>query len=505
MHEKLIAAYDFGTSGCKIALIDLKGVVKSSAYWSYDYETNTQGWAEVNPDVYWDALCRVTSMALSKGHFEKQSICALSIATIWRGIIPVDATGDVLYNNILWLDGRASIEAEMLCKTMGTTYFSDKDYWPKLLWYKTNRPELYEKTAQILEVSTYLRYRLTGETVTALPNHFTKSTDPVSQNAFDQFLRIAGIDKALFPPLVDSSAHVGNVTASAAEKTGIPADIPVYAGCTDLMAIPIGSGASGLGDSHVYLGTSGWFGQITPLSKRKSCFLAAPCTVNTDITFYGLNTACPAVDWTISRFYPQELKEMGNDIYAFLEKDLASIPAGSGGLLASTWLRRERPPVHKTAQGVFLNIHFQHTRQHFVTAMREAAAYMLRWNRERTEQLSGIHSEIIRVAGGGAMSDHWMQILANVLKTPVEVPASPQFAGALGAAACALVGMGELTCFEEIKTLTGTAKCFEPMDCGSVYDEMYLAFRELGALNNIFDKLNQIKEKEVLYNTPSPP
>jgi len=128
MHEKLIAAYDFGTSGCKVALIDLLGKVRCSASVSYGYETNVQGWAEQNPKHYWDALCQVTPAALNAGGFDKADICAAAIATIWKGIIPLDQHGNVLHHNILWLDGRATEEAAFLCQTLETEYLSHKGF-----------------------------------------------------------------------------------------------------------------------------------------------------------------------------------------------------------------------------------------------------------------------------------------------------------------------------------------------------------------------------------------
>ncbi|MGI6587021.1 MAG: xylulokinase [Lutisporaceae bacterium] len=491
MNEKLIAAYDFGTSGCKLALIDFFGAVRASASSSYCFETPHLGWAEQDPTVYWDALCKVTPAALAYGGLSKDCICAAVFATIWKGIIPVDRNGQPLRNNILWLDGRAKKEAAELNEKLGIDILSHKDYWPKLLWYLRNEPKKYENTHIIFDVNSYLCFLLTGEAAVSSANHFTKSEDPISQQAYDRFFKVSEIEKKLFPLMVSPSDEIGRITQQASAMTGLPEGIPVFAGCTDVMAIPVGVGASVVGSSHVYLGTSGWFGQITPISKRKSCFLASPYTPASDVTIYGLNAACTAIDWAIARFYPQELAEMGMEIYSFLEKDLAKVPAGSDGLIATTWLYNERPPVYEKARGLYLNISCHHERQHFVNAMRESVAYMLRWKKELMEQVSGIQSSTIRVAGGGARSSHWMQILANVLNIPVEITAAPQYAGALGAASCALIGLKELSSFEDMGKVIHASKCFWPDEQNEIYNNFYDAYRELPVLNGIFDKLNK--------------
>ena len=127
---------------------------------------------------------------------------------------------------------------------------------------------------------------------------------------------------------------------------------------------------------------------------------------------------------------------LGDGVYPFLEEELGSVPAGSQNLLVSNWLYGERPPIAYDAYAMFLNVTHRHDRRHFVHAMREACAYMLRLRRQEVEQTYGFPCGTLRVAGGGALSPLWMQTMADVMQVPVETVAHTQHAGAVGVACC---------------------------------------------------------------------
>lgn len=492
--SKFIASYDFGTSSCKLAIVDMKGNVRGSATVEYPVIALQTEWAEQNPDEYWNAACVVTRKALANAEVEPVQVCGIVFATIWKGIIPLDKHDRPLRNSILWRDGRAEREAAWLNEQLGVSSLSHKDYWPKLLWYRQNEPRLYEQTQMILDVSSYVKFLATGIFSQDMSNHFTRSFDSATQSVYTKMLHLSDIDVDLFPPIVKQTEQVGTLTNMAASDLGLMEGTPVFGGCTDVMAITVGSGATECNDANVYLGTSGWYAQATPYSKRIDSFLIAPYTTEVDITMYGLNAACTAVDWAISCFYPEQLEKVGKEfIYSLLERELSDIPAGSDSLVATSWIFGERPPVHKDSRGLFINITGKHDRRHFVNAIRESEAYMLKWKREITEQVSGIRPERIRAVGGGSLSTTWMQILADVLETTIEIPKSPQFAGAIGAAACALVGLGELKSLSEIKEIVEIQQYFNP-NANHVerYHHLYDTYRQLHVLNPLFSKLNSI-------------
>ena len=127
--EKYIASYDIGTSGVKIALLDLEGNVKGIATESYRLITPAPGWAEQDPMDHWNAVCKVTKEALKKASVSPETVVGLVFNTQWKGIIPVDKDGNVLHNAIIWLDGRGGDQAEKINQRLNRPGFlCERDY-----------------------------------------------------------------------------------------------------------------------------------------------------------------------------------------------------------------------------------------------------------------------------------------------------------------------------------------------------------------------------------------
>ncbi len=495
-HEKLVAAYDFGTSGAKLAFVNLEGNVRHVSSGSYSFCTPQLGWAEMDPGVYWDTACVLMQRLLAQSGVRAEDIAAIVFGTIWKGIIPISKDGRVLCPSMLWLDGRAHAQAEALNARFGENIFHHKDYWSKLYWLKQNRPDVFAEAAHILDFNAFLKWKATGEISADLANHYTRSFDGRTQAFYDAYLQYCGIDAALFPPITDCTDLVGQVTSAAVACLGVSKGTPVYGGCTDVMAIPVGAGATCVGDSHIYLGTSGWFGQITPVAARVHPVLAAPFCREADVSINGINAACSAIDWAIARFYAEERRTLGDGVYPYLETDLADIPAGSDRLLATNWLYGERPPVPEEAYAMFLNVTYRHDRRHFVHAMREACLYMLRWRREAVEQRYGHPCTALRAVGGGAKSAQWMQMLADVMQVPVETVAHTQHAGAAGVACCALIGMGVFSGFADARRCARVEHVYLPeQEASEKYERMYRAYLDVTAeMAGAFRILGRLEE-----------
>jgi xylulokinase len=494
MSDEYIASFDIGTSKCKLSLIDKRGSLFSTCSVEYTFSSPKPNWAEQKPEEYWKAVCQVTKMILQQTGIKKENIIAMVFATIWKGIIPLDQSDQVLYNNIIWLDGRANKQAVWLNQRMNIEYFSRKDYWPKLLWFKEENPDLYRKTASILDVNAYLKFKATGSKSTDISNHFIRSHDPVQQESYDRFLDTAEINKDLFPPLTQSTDCVGELNQTAADELGLCKGTRVYAGCSDIAAIAIGSGNAIVDSQHIYFGTSGWFGIVKSSTKTFSsnCGRVAPLHRDADIVIAGTNAACGSLEWAIDQFFLSEKQAMGKSIYEFIQEQLNHVPAGSDGLLASNWLFGEMPPLNPKARAVFINLKQSHDRFYLIKAMLEAVCYMLRWKRELLLEQLGKDPGIIRAVGGGSLNDHWMQILSDILGIPVAVPDYPQYAGTLGAGYCALLGLGLCSGFDEIGNRIMVKKIFLPRSHNlPIYKLMFESFLAIEpALQDIFNHLN---------------
>jgi len=155
MQKQFVLAYDLGTSGVKGVLVDAKGDLACAATCDYPYERPREGWAEQDPDAYWDGVCEVTGKLLADSGIAADQILGISFGTLWKGIIPV--SGDrVLRKSILWLDGRADRQAQRINGTFPNASYTGFDYWPKLLWLRENEPQLVAAADLFVEGNTFL-------------------------------------------------------------------------------------------------------------------------------------------------------------------------------------------------------------------------------------------------------------------------------------------------------------------------------------------------------------
>ena len=472
-----IMSFDAGTSGIKAVLVGVDGTIRASANAGYALLRPHDGWAEQVPAEYWTAACRAARSVMEKSGAAPEDVVGVVFATQWKGMIPLDAEGNVLHNSIIWMDTRAGEEAAQLAAVSGRACVA-RDYWPRVVWFKKHYPALYEKTVCILEANGYLKYRATGKMATDQGEHFTRSPIPRVQELFDAMLAAGELDPDLFPPVVNSTDEVGRLTEEGAADMGLCAGTPVFGGLCDIPAVTIGAGASAVGGAHIYLGTSGWLGLTRAVGDGKP---RIPMVVAEDrwVHTAGMQAACMSYDWCLRTFYCAELAQLGDGIFDFVEKELSQIPAGSLGLTALPSLNGEGGPFSPTMRAGFTNVTASHDRRHMVNAVLEGICCILRLRKEMIEKDSGQTITRVNAVGGGAGSDHWMQMMADILQVEVCVPENARYAGALGAAYCAMIGLGLCRDFDECADKVRIARRFLPKaENKEVYDEKWERFRK---------------------------
>lgn len=492
MDKKYIAAYDFGTSGVKAVLVGTDGRVLKYSTAGYPLVTPRSGWAEQDPEAYWNAVCQATKNVLNDAGIKPDAVIGIVFSTMWKGIIPVDADGTPLHNCIIWLDARAEKQAEVLNECLHTDRFCAQDYWARLMWLRDEKPEIYEKAAHILENNSYLKFRATGKMSVDLSNCLVASPKEDLQREYDEIMKATGLDMDKFPPYHMPWDRLAGLTANAAEEMGLCEGTPVFGGCGDIPAIDIGSGSSALGAAHIYLGSSGWLGITADCRRDNVGEVYQSLDNDKEILLYTMQSACMSFDWAIRCFYGTEWKELGGDVYGLVEKEISTVPPGSENLLASPWLHGERPPLSDKARGLYFNICSHHERRHFVSAMQESICYMFRSKLDAYREQTGKDISVLRVVGGGTSSNRWMQAMADILGVTIEVPADSRHTGAIGAAYCALIGLGRCADFEEANKVIRVEKRFEPrVDNKEIYDRQYHLFCGLfPALRDLFTQIN---------------
>lgn len=242
-----IAAYDFGTSGVKAAIVDYEGNLIASSERGYPLLCPQHGYAEQDPEDYWKAVCGATRAAVEEAGISKENVLGLAFSTQGMGIIPVAADGTVLYNNITWVDSRAGDQANRINAMIGEEYLNANDVVPKLLWLRENEPEIYEKTAYFMDCTCFLNYKCTGEVYMELTRSSPYSLDAQELMHKQKMYSAAGVDLKKMPPLKTCTEFVGMVSAKAAEELGLTEKVSVFMGTGDVPAAAAGAACSKLG------------------------------------------------------------------------------------------------------------------------------------------------------------------------------------------------------------------------------------------------------------------
>ena len=488
---KNIMAHDMGTSSDKAVLVDFSGNIVATAVEPYPTFYPNPAWVEQNPEDYWQAVCKASSRIINENRIAAEDVKGVVFSTQAQGIIPVDESGKVLYNNITWVDGRAEKQAQSIMKKLGGkklftlaagTPIMGKDCIPKIVWLKEERPEIYKQIYKILDVNGYLKYKCTGKMVTELSGASSYGLD-LKKKDWLGVMKLTGVDMEKLPPLVCSTDIVGGLTVEAAEAMALPAGTPVFGGCDDVQAAAVGSGMCGDGDLHIYLGTSAWVAATSKTADKFMHGAAAIQSADKEMNLIaGITESAGAnIQWLCDEFFAREKEEYGDGIYKYMDDVIRTIPPGSDHLVCTPWMLGERCPVSSTTtRATLFNINMVHTREHLMRAVYEGIGYNLRWILENYKQDYGFTCDNFRIIGGGALDDGWMQIIADITGKHFAVVKDPRNAGAVGVAVVALIGLGELPGFEAAKDFVQIEKRYKPdPENKAIYDDLFEDYKNI--------------------------
>lgn len=488
-----VLAFDCGTTSLKAAVIGSAGAIRSEASAGYRLYQGENGLVEQDGDEIWAAVVAAGTEALASAAIDAGDVCAVVFAGTWKALLPLDGDGVPLCRAAIWIDSRGREYAKRLNVALGRYVGTGQEYWPRAMRLKEEQPEVWNAASSIVGINTYLKFKATGVLANEPSDDFVHGVDAASRAEFDEILRAAGLyeDRGKFVEPRPAESLVGTLTPAAAQDLGLPEQTPVFNGYGDLPAIMVGTGTGRPGRAHIYLGSSSWFVLATSTPPTD-----VPLTFTVSADLYGaayvIQSGCLAYDWAVAQLYRHEREELGKHVNAVVNRDVAEVEAGSANLLATHWINGELPPLSKNSRGLFLNLTSLHDRRHMVRAIMESICYAHRAHYEDYLAKGGSPLDHVRVVGGGATSDVWMQILADVLGVPVEVPVNPQCTGTLGVFYAAQVGLGRLASFADIEQTVLTERRFEPNPAvDETYSRLYGVHRQLhGALRGIFSELN---------------
>ncbi len=454
---RLVIGIDVGTSGCKILALDEYGKICVTATEEYPLITPKAGWTEQAPECWWNAVVKGLKRVISKCDGE---IISVGFSGQMHGMVALDENNNVVRNAILWNDQRTTAECEEITAAAGgekslLEYTNNRMLTGftggKILWMKKNEPENYEKTRIIINPKDYIRFRLSGTIETDVSDASGFGLFDVKNKVWAyELIDKIGLERSLFPKVVESQAIVGKVTSEAARLTGLPEGCIVCAGGGDAVISTTGLGLIGAGRIGITLGTSGVVAMSLPsFTPNPGGALQISCN-NAPDTWHAMGVTLAAAgsyQWFKNTFGDYESylgEETGKSAFALLDELAMDTPAGADGLIFLPYLTGERAPINDpNAQGAFLGIDSTKKKGHFARAVMEGVAYSLRQVYDLILSVSdGVKSDSVILAGGGANAKIWRQIFADVFDLPVYTVYGSTEGGSFGAALLAGVAGG---------------------------------------------------------------
>ncbi|MDR0841461.1 MAG: xylulokinase [Christensenellaceae bacterium] len=448
---------DIGTSGVKTVLFDTEGAQIASASAEYPLYQPQNGWAEQDPDDWWEGAAHTIREAIEKAGIDPKAICGVGLSGQMHGLVMLDKSGAPLRRSIIWCDGRTGEECREITRLVGKERLIEITANPaltgftagKILWVRKHEPDIYAACRHILLPKDYIRYKLTGAFATEVSDASGMNLLDVPHRRWSQeVLEKLDIDGVLLGKMYESCEVTGEITKEAAMATGLAAGTPVVGGAGDNAAAAVGTGVVSAGKAFTTLGTSGVIFahsdqvSIDPKGRVHTFCHAVPgawtlmsCTLSAGLS----------LKWFKDGFFAAEAQAaagLGIDVYDILNRQAARAPIGSNRLLFLPYLMGERSPLlDADARGAFIGLSAMHTKYDMLRAVMEGVTFSQRQCLDVLREL-GVAPKHMLACGGGARSPFWRQMLADVYGCEVATIASSPESPALGAALLAGTGAG---------------------------------------------------------------
>ena len=492
MTEDILLAIDCGTQSVRALLFDPRGnLLARSRIEIEPYVSPQPGWAEQDPEVYWDALCRACQELWQSTDIPPEAIAGVGLTAQRATIVNLDRAGKPLRPAIVWLDQRRTEGLKPVGGWWGllfaiagmretVAYIQGE---AEANWIMHHQPEIWAKTYKIVFLSGFLTHRLTGRFVDSvgcqvgyLPFDYKRKT---WARASDWKWQALPMEPEKLVDLIPPAQPLGEITAEASRATGIPAGRPLIATAADKACEVLGSGGI---YPHIGCLSYGTTATINTTHRRYiEVIPLIPPYPSAVPDAYSLEVQVYRGFWMVSWFKRefglrerQLAKERGVPVEELFDTLVEGVPPGSMGLMLQPyWSPGLRVPGPE-AKGAIIGWGDVHTRGHLYRAILEGLAYALREGKERTERRSRIPITELRVAGGGSQSDTAMQITADVFGLPASRPHTYEASG-LGAAIDVAVGLGLHPDFETaVAGMTRLGETFEPNPAAhAIYNALY--------------------------------
>ncbi|MCB0213785.1 MAG: xylulokinase [Anaerolineae bacterium] len=490
--KNYILAHDLGTTGNKATLYNGDGQLVGAASYAYNTDYPHTGWAEQDPEDWWQAICSTTHEVLRKTNVSPNEIAGVAFSGQMQGCVPVDSDARPLRKAMIWADQRAlaqehwigeHISAEEMYRISGHRLSASYSL-PKILWLREHQPDVYQNTYKFMQAKDAIIARLTGVFA-------TDPSDASGTNLYDleacrwseKILEITQLDLVKLPEIRLSTDVVGAVLPEVADEVGLVAGTPVVIGGGDGACAAAGAGVVHEGSAYNYIGSSSWIA----LTSRKPIydpefrtFTFAHVVPGMVMPTGTMQSAGAAYQWTRDQLAGVQVRAaeaLGISTYELMNLEAETAPPGSNGLIFLPYLMGERSPRwNPLARGAFIGITIRQTRADLIRAVLEGITMNLRIILKAfTDQ--GAQIDAMRLIGGGAQGRFWNQMMADIYGIPAQRLAILEEATSMGAALTGGVGVGLYPDFSMAETMNRVVQTFQPDPVSqAAYEPMYPIF-----------------------------
>lgn len=510
MADAYFLGIDCGTTVVKSVLFNMQGDEVSSSSQNVSVKHPKPGWADQSMYEVWDAAKNTIREAIHKSGVQAADIKGVSLSGQGGGIWLIGKDGRPVRDAVTWLDARTMYLIEKWKEDGTYEKLFDASgwlYWPGLghctifPWFMENERESLDAAQASGYCKDWVKFCLTGEATTDETDALA-ITDPRTRSYSDTVIDLVGIREYahLLPRIVPSYEVAGYVTAKAAEETGLAKGTPVASGAWDVSSTALGVGCVKAGDAASILGTAGIHLAVADYpAVNKAYSLSQHCVPGTWLINSMAMLAASCLNWFEREFCQAEVEEakrLGISKYDVINREVAETPVGSHGVIFLPFLQGERAPfVRPDARGEFFGLGDWTTRKDLLRAVYEGVALATLDNYKCIEQGTALGE--VWLAGGGAQSEVWAQIVADCTGKVMKVPLGTEF-GARGAAINAAVAAGYFkNQAEAVEAMVRVNRVHEPNPKNTEkYAELYAIYSGLiKALWDLWRDMYQFVEK----------
>ncbi|GER67069.1 xylulose kinase [Weizmannia acidilactici] len=481
---KYAIGVDLGTSSVKVLLVDQNGRVVSSVSKPYPLIQPRPGYSEQDPEEWVEKTVQALKELVEESKVPRDDIEGLSFSGQMHGLVLLDENYRVIRNAILWNDTRTTEQCKQIERELGGKLLEitknpalEGFTLPKILWVKKYEPENLKKARVFLLPKDYLRFRLTGTIGMDYSDAAgTLLLDIVNKSWSTDILRAFDIPSGICPPLVETEDEVGRLIPEIAEKCGLSPDVKVFAGGADNACGAIGAGILEEGKALCSIGTSGVFLSYEKDKNKNFGGKVHLFNHGQKDSYYTMGVTL-AAGYSLSWF-----KDTFANCQPFTDllEEAALSPIGANGLIFTPFLVGERTPyADAKIRGTFTGIDSSHTKRDFARAVIEGIVFSIHESVEIFRNYGKKIDTVISI-GGGAKSDLWLQIQADVFNATVIKLQNEQGPG-MGAAMIAASGLGWYPSLKDCtEAFIQPGQTFEPIpENVSRYQAFYQVYKDV--------------------------